>query len=194
MFNFIKGKIADKSEGMLVLETAGGLGFEIGVTDRFVSSVGLGDDTTVFVNMVVREDDVSIYGFSSKADQIMFRELIKVSGIGAKGALALLNELNSDEIRNAIIFQRSEELTRANGIGKKTAQRIVLELGEKMGKISVESAEIPTFVNTDAKSQALEALAALGYNRVEATAALSSVGNDDLDVEGYIKSALKSMK
>lgn len=199
MLHYIKGTLAMKMASEIVVE-AGGLGYEITVPAN--SSVYLaheGDQITVYTAMMVREDDVSLYGFGDKNELDTFRKLITVSGVGAKAAIAILSAMPLHEVHQAIILEDAKSLTRANGIGKKTAERIVLELKDKFG--SIEEAALPQGVQTptavsvssDARTEAANALIALGYTKGEAVNALAMVLDADLTVEEYIKQALKRL-
>ena len=199
MLHYIKGILAMKLATEIVVE-AGGLGYEITVPAN--SSVYLaheGDPVTVYTAMMVREDDVSLYGFGDKNELDTFRKLITVSGVGAKAAIAILSAMPLHEVHQAIILEDAKSLTRANGIGKKTAERIVLELKDKFG--SIEDASLPQGVqapaavsaSSDARTEAVNALIALGYTKGEAVNALAMVPDADLTVEEYIKQALKRL-
>lgn len=198
MLHYIKGILAIKMESGIVVE-AGGLGYEITVPAN--SSVYLaheGEEITVYTAMMVREDDVSLYGFGAKAELDTFRKLITVSGVGAKAAIAILSAMPLNEVHQAIVLEDAKALTRANGIGKKTAERIVLELKDKFG--SIEDASLPQGIDvpvaagsSDARTEAVNALMALGYTKGEAVNALGAVKDNDLTVEEYIKQALKRL-
>lgn len=195
MFRYIKGTIEMKLAQSVVVE-CGGVGFEMAVPQN--SRLYLapeGSEVTVFTYMSVREDDISLFGFDDEDGLLLFEKLITVNGIGAKAAMAILSAMPASEVKKAIVFEDADMLTRANGIGKKTAQRIVLELKDKMKDITVEDlpgADIAPAASSSDKQQATDALMALGYSRTEAAAAL--VGAEDgLSVEDYIKIALKNM-
>ena len=195
MFRYIKGTIETKLSQSVVVE-CGGVGFEMAVPQN--SRLYLapeGSEVTVFTYMSVREDDISLFGFDDEDGLLLFEKLITVNGIGAKAAMAILSAMPASEVKKAIVFEDADMLTRANGIGKKTAQRIVLELKDKMKDITVEDlpgADIAPAASSSDKQQATDALMALGYSRTEAAAAL--VGAEDgLSVEDYIKIALKNM-
>ncbi len=194
MFHYIKGKVTMKFDGGIVLEN-GGIGYELHVPEN--SSMYLSDGQeiiTVFTVMIVREDDVSIYGFSDKESLNLFRKLMTVNGVGAKAAMAILSSMPVQEIQKAIIFDDSATLTKANGIGKKIAQRITLELKDKVGAISGIT-EMPeqVVIEGSQKVEAMNALISLGYSKSEATEAMASVSDDGLTTEEYIKRALKGM-
>ena len=195
MFRYIKGTIEMKLAQSVVVE-CGGVGFEMAVPQN--SRLYLapeGSEVTVFTYMSVREDDISLFGFDDEDGLLLFEKLITVNGIGAKAAMAILSAMPASEVKKAIVFEDADMLTRANGIGKKTAQRIVLELKDKMKDITVEDlpgADIAPAASSSDKQQATDALMALGYSRTEAAAAL--VGAEDgLSVEDYIMIALKNM-
>jgi len=196
MLHFIKGKLAMHFAGGVVIET-GGLGYEVYVPDN--SSVYLakeGDIIMVYTAMIVREDDISIYGFADKESLTLFRKLMTVNGVGAKAALSILSALPAGELQKAIVYEDAAALTKANGIGKKIAQRIVLELKDKLdaaGVITGGTLEIPTMGSTSEKGEAVNALIALGYSKGEAVEALAGIPENDLKVEEYIKRALKRL-
>lgn len=199
MIHFIKGQFAGSFNGGVIIETAG-LGYEIFVPEN--SSVYMlsdGDIVKLYTKMIVREDDISLYGFAQKEGLDLFERLITVNGVGAKAALSILSAMPVNEVRKSIAFEDTAMLTKANGIGKKTAQRIVLELKDKMGEIS--SAEgysilgidnnAPEF--TDDRTEAMNALISLGYSKSEAVMALSKITENNLTCEEYIKKALSRL-
>lgn len=195
MFRYIKGTIEMKLAQSVVVE-CGGVGFELAVPQN--SRLYLaheGSEVTVFTYMSVREDDISLFGFDDEDGLLLFEKLITVNGIGAKAAMAILSAMPASDVKKAIVFEDADMLTRANGIGKKTAQRIVLELRDKLKDVVIEDAGPAgeaVMPQSDDKQQAVDALIALGYSRTEAASAL--VGADDgLSVEEYIKIALKNM-
>lgn len=202
MIGFIKGRIISCREGMILIEN-NGIGYEINISDtsEFDSLSGEGEEVTVYTAMMVREDDISLCGFRRKADLDMFKKLLTVNGVGAKAALAVLSVMKADELSRAIVFEDTDSIVRAPGIGKKTAQRIVLELKDKVGDISglsseerISSGEERTFESgADARGEALQALVALGYSRSEAAFALSKVKEEYNDAQDYIRQALAKL-
>lgn len=197
MISYIKGVITDTKPGKIVIEN-GNIGYEVNVPDNIVGLLQTQDElVTIYTAMIVREDDISLYGFADKASLSMFNTLMTVSGVGAKGALAILSALNVAQLKQAILFEDIKAITKANGIGKKIAQRIALELKDKVGNAD----ELPGgFTNTpvitkgSAKEEALLALESLGFSRSEAVNALSTIDENDLTTEEYIKRALKSRR
>ena len=200
MLHYIKGKFTMRIEGGVVVE-AGGLGYEVAVPDN--SAVYLaqeGEAVTLYLYMAVREDDVSLYGFTEKEGLTLFKQLITVNGVGAKAAMAILSVAPVSELKKAIAFEDVDFLTRASGIGKKTAQRIVLELRDKIGSIAGGKAAAPVYADIGAadseagkRAEAINALISLGYSRTEAANAVAAINEDGLTSEEYIKQALKKL-
>lgn len=192
MLHYIKGKLAELLPGMAVIEN-NGIGYEIFVPEN--SSVYLakpGDEIRLYTSMVVREDDMSLYGFSEKDSLSMFRKLMTVSGVGAKAALAVLSAMPFSELTKAIVFEDVAKLTTANGIGKKTAQRIVLDLKDKIESFGdVSFASDLDVTSGSAKEEAIAALVALGYSKSEAMMSIVGIKEANLTAEEYIKKALK---
>lgn len=198
MLHYIKGTLAMKQDNGIVVET-GGIGYELTVASN--SSVYLakeGEKITVYTAMMVREDDISLYGFGQKEELDTFRKLITVSGVGAKAAISILSAMPLSQLHQAIILEDAKALTKANGVGKKTAERIVLELKDKFGQL--EDVQVPEGFDTpvsegasDGRSEAVRALIALGYSKGEAVNALAAVKEMDLTAEEYIKQALKRL-
>ncbi|MDR2163464.1 MAG: Holliday junction branch migration protein RuvA [Clostridiales Family XIII bacterium] len=194
MISYVHGKLAYKLENSIVIDT-GGVGYEIFVPGN--SSVLLakeGEETRVFTVMIVKEDEMSLYGFPDRESVNFFRLLLTVSGVGAKAAMAILSALPVDEAVRAITFGDATLLTRAQGVGKKSAERIILELSDKVGKVpGVPSAAAAGMGADDPKAEAIEVLLTLGYTRSEAGAAIMGVGEEGLKAEEYVTLALRSM-
>lgn len=193
MFHYIKGNITMKFEGGVVIET-GGIGYEVFVPDN--SALYLADSretVLIYTVMIVREDDVSIYGFHDKESLDLFRKLITVNGVGAKAAMAILSSMPASEVKKAIIFDDAATLTKANGIGKKIAQRITLELKDKLGTAGGLTEAVEKIVTDSAKTEAINGLISLGYSRSEAVSVMTGITEEDLSVEEYIKRALKGI-
>lgn len=193
MIHYIKGTLAIKLDTGIVVE-AGGIGYDISVPGN--SSLYLrseGDEVICYTAMIVREDDVSLYGFADRESLELFRLLITVSGVGAKAAMAVLSALTSSQLRQAIAFEDDKAIATANGVGKKTAQRIVLELKDKVSAddVSVPEQQAVLAASDDVRSEAVNGLVALGYSRAEAVNALA--GTEAATVEEYIKKALKNL-
>lgn len=184
--------------GGIVVETQSGIGMEIFVpANSPVYRYGIGDSIMVFTSMIVKEDDISLYGFHNKESLEVFEKLITVSGVGAKGAMAIVGTLSAEELKRAIAFEDAKEISRANGIGKKTAERIILELKDKIGRFECELPAAAlgedVSISADSRSEAVTALVALGYTKAEAFNAVASVNDEGLTSEEYIKKALKNL-
>ena len=196
MIHYIKGTLEIKLPESVVIET-GGVGFKVSVpSNSRLYMTQEGTEISVFTYMNVREDDISLYGFDDEEGLMLFEKLITVNGVGSKAAMAILSAMPSGEVRKAIMYEDADMLTRANGIGKKTAQRIVLDLKDKVG--TGADLTVPTGMEgaspaaaSDNKGEAIDALIALGYARAEAAEALVGIKEQDFSVEEYIKLALK---
>ncbi|MGI6731137.1 MAG: Holliday junction branch migration protein RuvA [Anaerovoracaceae bacterium] len=192
MFHYIRGRMAMKLEGGIVLDV-NGIGYEILVPDNSSVYLTNTDETVLlYTAMIVREDDISIYGFPEKETLGLFRKLMTVTGIGAKAAMAILSSMPANEVIKAILYEDVTSLTKANGVGKKTAQRLILELKDKLSDFDVLE-ESPVMV-ADAGSERIEALnglMSLGFSKSEALDALAGVKDENLTTEEYIKQALK---
>ena len=209
MIRYIKGIYSMTFENSIIVENASGIGFEIFVpAGSPLYRYGEGEEIMVYTSMAVKEDDISLYGFHNREALELFELLITVNGIGAKAAMAILSTLSPEELRRAILFEDAKEISRANGVGKKTAERIILELKEKIGKMSAGMgvSSVPAEMvggdsaagscggsGTDNRVEAINALIALGYSKAEAFSAISQVPEEGLSCEDYIKKALKHL-
>lgn len=198
MIRYVKGIYTMNVNGGIVVETQSGIGMEIFVpANSPVYRYGIGDSIMVFTSMIVKEDDISLYGFHNKESLEVFEKLITVSGVGAKGAMAIVGTLSAEELKRAIAFEDAKEISRANGIGKKTAERIILELKDKIGRFECELPAAAlgedVSISADSRSEAVTALVALGYTKAEAFNAVASVNDEGLTSEEYIKKALKNL-
>ncbi|MEA5057535.1 MAG: Holliday junction branch migration protein RuvA [Anaerotignum propionicum] len=196
MISYIKGTLAHRGESFIILEN-GGMGYQIFVSAGFLSRMPeVGKDIKIFTYMSVKEDGISLFGFSSKEEQEMFLKLLTVGGVGPKGALGFLSQLTPQEIVMAILSADAKTLSKAPGVGKKTAQRVILELKDKF--TTEDAIAIPMeMVDGDsvggAKFEAIEAMTALGYSRSEAAKAVGLVAAEGMTTEDILKAALKKM-
>ncbi len=195
MLHYIKGVITETMPGMVCIES-GGLGYEVYVPENSKAYLTQdGEVITLYTAMVVREDDVSLYGFTEREALNMFRLLQTVPGIGAKAAMSILSALSVRDLKRAIAFEDAAAITRANGVGKKTAQVVVLKLKDKIGPVEDGDAVIaaaPSVTPGSSKEQAIQALMALGFSKSEAMAALVGVTDENLTTQEYIKLALRN--
>ena len=197
MIHYIKGTLIMKLEDRVVIETSG-VGFEVFVPGNSrLYMITEGEEVETYTYMQVTQDDMILYGFGDERSLALFKELIKVSSIGAKAALSVLSAMAVEDVKRAIAFEDADMLTRAKGVGKKTAQKIILELKDKMGDIQggFPGEDIPaeSFAEDDNRSVAIDGLMNLGYSRSEAMTALLGIDQEELSVEDYIKLALKKM-
>ena len=202
MIRYIKGIYAMTFENGIVVETGSGMGFEINIpTGSPLYRYGEGKEILVYTAMMVKEDDISLYGFHNRESLNLFRMLITVNGIGAKAAMAIMGSMSSDELRQAIIFEDVKAVSKANGVGKKTAERLILELKDKLGSVencgAAQNADDgisgEALAEGDPRSEAISALSTLGYTKAEAFGAVSKVAEEGLSCEDYIKKALKNL-
>lgn len=192
MFEYIIGKLVDEKEDYIVLEN-GGIGYKIYTPKNSLSNLDLSrDNTKIYTYFNVREDGVFLYGFSSYDELNMFKLLLLVSKIGPKIALGILSALSINDIKLAILNNRSDILCEAPGIGKKTASRIILELKDRIDQnIDVDNKfDIVEDNNID---EAINGLISLGYTRKETDNILSKIDLDGLKTEDIIKTALKKL-
>lgn len=199
MIRYVKGIYGMTVNGGIVVETNSGIGLEVFLPmNSPIYKYAEGDTVMVYTSMIVKEDSMTLYGFHNRESLEIFEKLITVSGVGAKGALAIVGTLSVEELKRAIAFEDAKEIARANGIGKKTAERIILELKDKMGKLDGEipagvSTSDVTSISADARTEAISAMVALGYTKAEAFSAVSAVNDEGLTSEEYIKKALKNL-
>ncbi|MDD7285730.1 MAG: Holliday junction branch migration protein RuvA [Firmicutes bacterium] len=197
MIRYVKGIYSMNINGGIVVETQSGLGLEIFLpANSPIYRYGEGETIMVYTSMIVKEDDISLYGFHNRDNLEIFERLITVSGVGAKGAMSILSTLEAAELKRAIAFEDAKEISRANGIGKKTAERIILELKDKLAKTDIPAYVPPADtadVSSDSRSEAITALVALGYTKAEAFNAVASINDEGLSSEEYIKKALKNL-
>ena len=186
MIGRLTGTLAEKSPP-LVLMDVGGVGYEVDVPmSTFYNLPGNGEKVTLLTHFIVREDGQFLYGFASESERYAFRQLIKISGVGARMALAVLSGLSVGDLAQAIARQESGRLTKIPGIGKKTAERLLLELKGKLADALPSAA----FAVEDSQHDILNALLALGYNDREASAAMKQLPAG-LSTSDGIRQALK---
>ena len=202
MIALIKGTLMEKAEGEAVVMTASGLGMRLMMSANSLAALPqAGQDCTLYTHMSVREDAVELFGFAHKDERDMFRRLISVSGIGPKSALFVLGSMPLSDLRLAILTGDVTALSRAQGIGRKTAQRISLELKDRLAQdaLGAAGAEDAVFSAAsepeakDALGEAMLALKSLGYTPQEAAAALKGVKAQASTADELIRLALRHM-
>ena len=199
MITFIEGKVAEKNAGELVMMSAGGVGFSLMCSNATLSAApGKGETWRCYTVMNVREDAIELFGFASRQEREMFRRLCTVTGVGAKTALGVLSALPLRDLSVAIVTGDVTALSRAPGIGKKTAQRIVLELRDKVEQAEVSSSAPGVSAPVSAPAGGMEreaqaALQALGYTSAEAARAVNQVRDQANTVDQMVLLALRQM-
>ncbi|HET7791953.1 MAG TPA: Holliday junction branch migration protein RuvA [Rhizobacter sp.] len=188
MIGRLSGLLAEKNPPQLLVDV-NGVGYEVDVPmSTFYNLPALGERVTLLTHFVVREDAQVLFGFLTPEERTTFRQLVKISGVGPRTALSILSGLSVSELAQAVSLQESGRLIKVPGIGKKTAERLLLELKGKLGA----DLALPASVANDAQGDILQALVALGYSDREAAAALKSLPAD-VGVSEGIKLALKSL-
>lgn len=187
MYSYISGKILFLEDSAVVVEN-NGIGYKIFVTAYTLGKLAGEGEVQLFLHTHVREDALALYGFLDKADLSMFEMLISVSGIGPKAALGILSIADAKTVRMAVSREDASILTRVSGVGKKTADRVILELKSKIAKLPAIEGES---ISVDA--DALEALATMGYSASEAREALKNVPKEVKDVSDRVRAALKGL-
>ncbi len=199
MYSYISGTLEEITEEYIVVDN-NGIGYQILVPLRILDELpAVGSQVKVYTYLYVREDAFVLFGFSSRDEIAMFRLLLGVSGIGPKGALAILSSYSANDIRFAVVSEDDRLLANAPGIGKKTAQRLIIELKDKVSlEDAVQTDDMPQPAaydgNSAVKKETMEALTALGYSSSDAAKVLSGIeisGEDS--VESVLKQALRNM-
>lgn len=195
MITYIKGKYVEKNPAYVITETAGGIGYHIHISLTTFSDIKDLEDGILLTHFVVKEDGQSLYGFSSEEERTIFRQLIAVNGIGPNTALVFLSSLSITEITNAIMTENVRLLQSVKGVGAKTAQRVIIDLKDKIGKISSSSISNKNSISyNNNKFEALSALSSLGFSKNSAETVLDKIiGSEgiNLSVEDLIKKALR---
>ncbi|MDR1771898.1 MAG: Holliday junction branch migration protein RuvA [Hungatella sp.] len=199
MISFVKGPLAEVFEDTVVIES-GNVGFEIHVPVSVLQKLpGIGVETKLYTYFQVRDDAMCLYGFLNRQDLQMFKQLISVNGIGPKGALGILSALDPEDLRRAIVSGDAKSISKAPGVGAKTAQRIILDLKDKIDMAEIFPSGFVEPVNGPALSggiagEAMDALAALGYSAAEAGRAVRQVEvTESMTVEDVLKASLKHL-
>ncbi len=199
MIAYIKGKIENKGNDYLIIDV-NGIGYRVNTSLTTIENAGaVGDEVKVYTHLYVREDIMSLYGFKTREELNMFEMLISVSGVGPKAALSVISSVSVTKFGLAVITDDVKALTKAPGIGNKMAQRIILELKDKIKKEQLVQTNDDGIGTKDGISdnsrvgEAISALIVLGYTPLEASKAVNSVYSEDMDLESIVKNALKGL-
>jgi Holliday junction DNA helicase RuvA len=194
MIGFLRGKLVHKAPPLLVLDVQG-VGYEVEAPmTTFYNLPLLGAEILLHTHLVVREDAHSLFGFASEADRAMFRVLIKINGVGPKLALTILSGQSAEEFHRCIHNNDTQALVRLPGVGKKTAERLVIELRDRLpslGESAISATEVAAPIVGNAKQEAISALCSLGYKPVDAAKMVQNIG-DGKSCEDIIRLALQS--
>lgn len=197
MIGFLRGILDENRPGQIVIDVSG-VGYEVTVSEKTRENLpSIGNEIKIYTYLSVREDAVALYGFEHKDEQDMFYKLISVSGVGPKGALAILSVFEVPDLKYAILAEDSTKISKAPTIGKKTAERIIIDLKDKIDKNDIlgisplEESTKSVKLSAEA-SDALDGLIALGYDRKSSEKAIMSVeGYDKMDTSDILKQALQ---
>lgn len=195
MIRHITGKYLFYEKGSIVVETQGGIGFRIHVADTSpILNAREGDVVQLYTYMQVKDDGMSLFGFNDRDALTLFEQLLTVNGVGPKAGLAIMSIGTVNQIKAFIMHKDAKSIAKAQGVGKKTAERVILELADKVSAVPIQDAEIATestVLFSDERNNAVVALTTLGYSKAEAEEAIGHVPEDDLTIEEYIKKSLK---
>lgn len=194
MIGYIKGTVEEMFEDSIFLERDG-VGFRIFVSSIFLNEIGYGDELKIYTYMNVREDSITLFGFKSRDELDVYKKLINVSGVGPKAAMNILSVMSADDLRFAVVSSDSAKISKAPGIGKKTAQKILIELKDKFDLGEAIETKLSTGEenNGTAVADTVEALVALGYSAGDALRAArkAEAENGAEDSSELLKQALK---
>lgn len=198
MIRFLRGKYLYYASGAMVIETAGGIGFRVNVSDTSsLLTAREGDEVCIYTYLQVKEDGMALYGFADAEALTLFEQLITVKGVGPKAGLAIMSLGTANQIKAVISSGDAASVAMAPGVGKKTAERVILELKDKVSALPLEGEDISGGLAPAAapgsgeRGEAVIALTTLGYSKKEAEAAVASVIEDGLSAEEYVRKSLK---
>ena len=193
MITHIKGRLVEKTPTYVVID-CNGIGYKLNISLQTYSNIKE-EDCSLFTHLSVKEDSHTLYGFSDEDERTLFRNLISVSGVGPSTAQVVLSTFTPKETCQYIISADVAALQSVKGIGGKTAQRIIIDLKDKLGK-GITTTDIPLYQNNDLRSEALSALVALGFSKKVAEQKVDNTlreSSEDISVEALVKSALSGM-
>lgn len=197
MYEYIKGKVAEATPTYAVIEAAG-VGYFINISLKTYADIERSDETLLYLHYIVREDQQSFYGFSTKLERELFRQLISVSGVGGNTARMILSTYTSHELQNIIATENAVLLKNVKGLGLKTAQKIIVELSGKMIELGASDmllTQVQRGARNEAYDEALAALAMLGFQKAASEKALTAIFKESptMSVEAAVRAALKRL-
>lgn len=193
MISYIEGKVKDIDTKHVCVLTTSGVGYEVQAGKQDLENITQGDDVSFFIHTHVREDVLELFGFLKKSDKIMFEQLTSISGIGPRSALSILSLSGSEVLYEHVVKNNTAYLTQISGIGKKIAEKIVLELRDKLPKIAFDfnTTETSGHVTKGSDLEVFEALKAMGYSHKEAKDALDTIPSELTSTSDKIRAALR---
>ena len=198
MIRFLRGTYLYYDSGAMVIETGGGIGFRVYVSDTSsLLTAREGEEVCVYTYLQVKEDGMALFGFADAEALALFEQLITVKGVGPKAGLAIMSLGTPNQIKAVISSGDAASIAMAQGVGKKTAERVILELKDKVSALPLEGEDIgaglapATAPGSGERGEAVIALTTLGYSKKEAEAAVASVTDEDLSAEEYVRKSLK---
>jgi Holliday junction DNA helicase RuvA len=197
MIRHLRGEYLYYESGAMIID-AGGIGFRVNISDTSsLLTAREGDEVSVYTYMQVKEDGMALYGFADTESLALFEQLITVKGVGPKAGLAIMSLGTPNQIKGVISGGDASSIAMAQGIGKKTAERVILELKDKVSALPIEGADLAegfapaSAAGSGERGEAVVALTTLGYSKKEAETAVASVTDDDLSAEEYVRKSLK---
>ena len=191
MIGSLRGRLTAKQAPLIIIECQG-VGYEVEAPmSTFLELPPVGETVFLYTHLVVREDAHMLYGFASEEERGLFRMLLKISGVGAKMGLAILSTLNVDAFRRCVEYEDAATLVKIPGVGKKTAERLIIEMRDKIDKPAAGPGAPQLSVVASPKSEAVDALMALGYKANEVNRLIGSLDTDDKSAEDIIRLALR---
>ncbi|MBE6039438.1 MAG: Holliday junction branch migration protein RuvA [Clostridiales bacterium] len=198
MIRYLKGEYLYYESGAIVILTESGIGFRVNISDTSsLLTAREGDEVSVYTYMQVKEDGMALYGFADTESLALFEQLITVKGVGPKAGLAIMSLGTPNQIKGVISGGDASSIAMAQGIGKKTAERVILELKDKVSALPIEGVDLTegfapaAAAGSGERGEAVIALTTLGYSKKEAETAVASVTDDDLTAEEYVRKSLK---
>jgi Holliday junction DNA helicase RuvA len=191
MIGSLRGKLAAKHAPQVIVECHG-VGYEVETPmSTFLELPGVGDDVLLHTHLLVREDAQILFGFRSLEERSLFRMLLKISGVGAKIGLAILSTMSAADFQRCVQYEDTAMLIKIPGVGRKTAERLIIEMRDKIDKAPVQPGSASVMVDSNPKSEAVDALMALGYKAAEVNKLIGSLDVDGKSAEDIIRLALR---
>lgn len=193
MIGSLRGKLTFKQAPAIVVE-CNGVGYEVETPmSTFLDLPPVGAELYLYTHLLVREDAQTLYGFATDAERLLFRTVLKISGVGAKIGLAILSAMSVADFERCVEYEDSAALVKIPGVGKKTADRLIIEMRDRIGRAPVEPGQRPVSVAASPRSEAVDALMALGYKSTEVNKLIAGLDTDGQSAEDIIRQALRQV-